>query len=380
MTRCGLTGGVAHDFNNVLSIIMGYAGLIMQELGAAHSMYKPLAAIQHAAERGAGLTRQLLIFSRKETVEFAVLNLNEVLENMGGMLRQLIDDNIELNLIPGAQIGQVKADVGYVGQVLMNLVINARDAMPGGGKLVIATTNMVLEETVEDGRAKVAGGDYVMLRISDTGDGMSDEVKAHLFMPFFTTKPRGKGTGLGLATCQTIVQKCGGHIAVDSEVGKGTTFKIYFPRVTQPPVSTLRSFPPGPLPPGTETLLVVEDDREVRQLVCGVLRSQGYTVLAAANGRDGLRTIRDNRGPAIGLVITDVIMPEMGGQGMAESLKTSNSALKVLFTSGYTDDAIAHHGVLDPGIAFLSKPYSVETLARKVRELLDAPTAIPTLR
>jgi two-component system, cell cycle sensor histidine kinase and response regulator CckA len=374
-----LTGGVAHDFNNVLSVISGYSELMMQQVGAEHALYKSVAAIQHAAVRGAALTRQLLIFSRKETVQFVALDLNEVLANLDSMLRQLLDDNIELTVTPGALTGQFKADVGYVGQVLMNLVVNARDAMPGGGKLSIATSDATLDEDYATAHPGAACGDYVMLSISDTGIGMSDDVKAHLFQSFFTTKPKGKGTGLGLPTCLTIVQKCGGHISVQSDVGKGTTFKIYFPRVVQPPVSTARPFPPPPLPRGTETLLLVEDEPEVRHLVCGMLRSQGYVVLTATNGADGLRAVLEQQGPAIRLVISDVIMPQMGGQAMAEELKTRNPELKILFTSGYTDDAIAHHGVLDPGIAFLSKPYSITTLARKVRELLDAPPS-QTLR
>ncbi|MDO8542981.1 MAG: PAS domain S-box protein [Opitutaceae bacterium] len=368
-----LTGGVAHDFNNVLAVILGNGELIMQQLGPDHSLRQSMAAIQRAAERGAGLTRQLLIFSRKETVQFAVLDLNEVLQNLDGMMRQLVDDSIELTVTPGVLTGQIKADLGYVGQVLMNLVVNARDAMPGGGQLGIATSDFTLDETFASQHPGAACGDYVMLSVSDTGTGMSDEVKAHLFEPFFTTKQKGRGTGLGLATCQTIVQKCDGHIGVSSDVGRGTTFKIYFPCVIQPSVSTARPFPPGPLPRGTEALLVVEDDSEVRLLVCGVLRSQGYTVLAAANGEAGLRAVLDHEGPEIRLVISDVIMPQMGGQVMADWLKTRNPELKVLFTSGYTDDAIAHHGVLDPRIAFLSKPYSIATLAHKVRELLDAP-------
>jgi two-component system cell cycle sensor histidine kinase/response regulator CckA len=370
-----LTGGVAHDFNNLLAIVSGYSELIMADLGPDHPLRKSVAAIQLAAERGAALTRQLLIFSRKETVQFAVLDLNEVLVGMDSMLRQLVDDNIELTITPRTQIGLVNADVGYVGQVLMNLVVNARDAMPGGGKLFIATDDVTLDEIYATAHPGVACGDYVMLTITDTGAGMSAEVKARLFEPFFTTKPKGRGTGLGLSTCQTIMQKCGGHIGVYSEVGQGTTFKVYFPRASQLPVATARPFPLRPPPLGVETLLVVEDEPEVRQLVCGALRALGYTVLAAVNGQEGLRVALENKGPAIRLVISDVIMPLMGGQAMAEGLRTNNPHLKVLFTSGYTDDAIAHHGVLDPGIAFLSKPYSIATLGRKVRELLDSPPA-----
>ncbi|MES2692573.1 MAG: PAS domain S-box protein [Verrucomicrobiota bacterium] len=368
-----LTSGVAHDFNNILAVVLGYSELMLAELGPNHALYKAVLAVRHAAERGGGLTRQLLIFSRKEIVQFAVLDLNEVLEDMADMLRQLIDDNIELTVRPGVEIGRVRADLGYVGQVVMNLLVNARDAMPGGGKLCIATSDATLDESYATEHPGVVAGDYVMLSVSDTGTGISDEVKTRIFEPFFTTKPHGQGTGLGLATCQTIVQKCGGHIALESELGAGTTFKIYFPRVAKPTVGTMRPFPPGPLAHGTETLLIVEDDPELRQLVAGVLRRQGYTVLTAANGEEGLRTVSENKEPPIRLVVSDVIMPLMGGQVMADSLKTRNPELKVLFTSGYTDDAIAHHGVLDPSIAFLAKPYSIATLARKVRELLDAP-------
>jgi len=369
-----LTSGVAHDFNNVLAVILGYSELLTLELGMDHALSKLISAIESAAERGAGLTRQLLIFSRKETVQFAVIDLNDVVENLAGVLRQLIDDNVELTITPGTKIGHVKADAGYVGQVLMSLVVNARDAMPGGGTLVIATQDVTLDELYVSENPGSVPGDFVMLSVSDSGTGMSREIKARLFEPLFTTKPKGKGTGLGLATCQTIVKKCGGHIACYSETGKGTTFKIYFPRITQPAAAAARPFPPGEMPRGTETLLVVEDEPELRQLICRVLRVQGYEVLAAVNGEEGVRTALENKGSTIRLVISDVIMPCMGGQVMAQWLKSKNPELKILFTSGYTDDAIAHHGVLDPTIAFLSKPYFLSTLVRKVRELLDAPS------
>jgi CheY-like chemotaxis protein len=255
--------------------------------------------------------------------------------------------------------------------VLINLVVNARDAMPNGGKLTIATNNVTLDENHAHTPTGTIPGDYVMLSVGDTGTGMTEEVKARLFEPFFTTKPKGKGTGLGLATCQTIVQQCGGHIGVDSEVGKGTTFKIYLPRVEQPLDVAAGPIQAGPLPRGTETLLVVEDEPSVRHLARGVLEAQGYEVLSASNGQNALHVAREHKGSPIRLVVTDVIMPVMDGKVMAEWLKTTYPDLKILFTSGYTDDVIAQHGVFEPGVAFLPKPYTPGNLARKVRELLD---------
>jgi PAS domain S-box-containing protein len=368
-----LASGVAHDFNNILAVIVGYSDLMMQELGPDDPLRKDVEEIQHASERAAGLTRQLLVFSRRQTVQPVVLDLNDVVKDLNKMLRRLIDENIELTMVPGKQTGRVKADFGYVGQVLMNLVVNARDAMPNGGKLTIATNNVTLDENYTRTHTGAIPGDYVMLSVSDTGTGMTEEVKAHLFEAFFTTKPLGKGTGLGLATCRTIVQQSGGHIGVYSEVGKGTTFKIYFPRVEQPMDRSTKPGETSPLPRGTETLLLVEDEPSVRHLTCRILESQGYNVLRANNGQDALHVAREHKGSPIRLVVTDVIMPLMGGKVMAEWLKTTYPDLKILFTSGYTDDAIAQHGVLETGVEFLSKPYTPAMLARKVREMLDEP-------
>lgn len=365
-----LAGGVAHDFNNILAVIIGYSDLISSELGPDSPLQQYTEEIRHASERAVGLTRQLLVFSRRQTVQPIVLDLNDVLAGMEKMLLRLIGENISVTMVPGQQTGRVKADSGYVGQVLMNLVVNARDAMPHGGKLTIATTNVTLDEHHANTHTDALPGDYVMLSVSDTGTGMTAEVKARLFEAFFTTKPKGKGTGLGLATCQTIVQQSGGHIGVYSELGQGTTFKIYFPRIEQPLDAAARPVI-GPLPRGTETLLVVEDEPSVRRLAGGVLAAQGYEVLSATNGQDGLRVARAHKGSPICLVVTDVIMPLMGGKVMAEWLRATYPELKILFTSGYTDDAIAHHGVLEPGVAFLPKPYTPATLARKVRAMLD---------
>jgi two-component system cell cycle sensor histidine kinase/response regulator CckA len=366
-----LVSGVAHDFNNILAVIIGYSDLITSDLGADSPLRKYIEEIRHASERAAGLTRQLLVFGRKQAVSTVVLDLNEVVNDLDKMLRRLIDANIEMTISPGKKIGHVKADSGYVGQVLMNLVVNARDAMPNGGKLSIATNNVKLDEEYAATHPGAIAGDYVMLSVSDTGTGMTEEVKALLFEAFFTTKPLGKGTGLGLATCQTIVQQSGGHIGVYSEVGEGTTFKIYFPRVGEPLDVTARPSRTGPLPRGTETLLVVEDEPSVRHLARNVLDNLGYEVLSASNGQEALHVAREHKGSPIRLVVTDVIMPLMGGKVMAEWLKATYPDLKILFTSGYTDDAITRHGVLETGVEFLPKPYTLATLARKVRQLLD---------
>ena len=371
-----LASGVAHDFNNILAVIIGYSDLMASDLGPDSPLQKYTEEIRHASERAAGLTRQLLVFCRKQTVVPVVLDLNVVVKDLDKMLRRLIDENIEMTIIPGKQIGRVKADSGHVGQVLMNLVVNARDAMPYGGKLTIATNNVELDKNYARTHTSVIPGDYVMLSVSDTGTGMTEEVKALLFDAFFTTKPMGKGTGLGLATCKTIVNQSGGHIDVYSEVGKGATFKIYFPRIAQPPDIVARSMQNGPLPRGTETLMVVEDEPSVRHLACGVLQNQGYEMLSASNGQDALHVAREHKGSPIRLVVTDVIMPLMGGKVMAEWLKITYPDLKILFTSGYTDDAISHHGVLEAGVEFLPKPYTPATLVRKVRELLDEKKAV----
>jgi two-component system, cell cycle sensor histidine kinase and response regulator CckA len=366
-----LVSGVAHDFNNILAVIIGYSDLITSDLDKQSPMRTYIEEIRHASERAAGLTRQLLIFGRKQSVVPVVLDLNDVVNDLENMLRRLIDANIEMKIVPGKKIGHVKADAGYVGQVLMNLVVNARDAMPQGGKLTIATNNVRLDANSTPSKSSVTPGNYVMLSVSDTGTGITDEVKALLFEAFFTTKPVGKGTGLGLATCQTIVQQSGGHIDVYSEVGKGTTFKIYFPRVAEPLDVSARPMRAGPLPRGTETLLVVEDEPAVRHLARSVLDNLGYEVLSAANGQDALHMAREHKGSPIRLVITDVIMPLMGGKVMADWLKVTYPDLKILFTSGYTDDAISQHGVLEKGVEFLPKPYTPASLARRVRQILD---------
>ena len=369
-----LAAGVAHDFNNILAVIMGYSELILGKRSRDIQIQRYAGEILEATERAAALTRQLLIFSRKETVQPRILELNKVVADTEKMLRRVVDESVELTILPGKSPGCIKADAGHVGQVLTNLVVNARDAMPNGGKLTITTSNVTLDECEARSHSDAAAGNYVMLGVCDTGTGMTDEVKMRLFEVFFTTKPQGKGTGLGLATCHTIVKQCGGFIDVQSEAGKGTTFKIYFPQVNEPADAPGDPAKRGPLLRGTETLLLVEDEPSLRHLANNVLEAQGYTVLRANNGQDGLNVARKQKGAPIRLVITDVIMPQMGGKVMADWLRTTSPDLKILFTSGYTDDAIARHGVLEPGVAFLPKPYTPATLTRKVREMLDEKT------
>jgi signal transduction histidine kinase len=368
-----LAGGVAHDFNNVLGVIMGYSDLMTQDVGLNSPVRQYLEEIRLATRRAAGLTQQLLIFSRKQAVQPGVLDLNKIIEESEAMLRRLIDENIEMKIVYDAGIGRIKADGGYIWQVLMNMVVNARDAMPEGGRLTIRTSKAVLDEAYVQSHPGARAGDYCQLSISDTGIGMCDEIKSRIFEAFFTTKPTGKGTGLGLATCQTIVKQSEGYIDVSSQPGKGTTFDIYFPKTDQPnSAPTGDEDPDQPQKKGTETIMVVEDDPSLRHLAEGILRSQGYAVLTAPNGQDALRVAREHRGPPLALVITDVVMPRMGGRMMADWLKSSYPDLKVLFTSGYTEDAVSHPGVLDEKVEFLAKPYTPAVLTRRVRALLDA--------
>ena len=372
-----LAGGVAHDFNNILAVIIGYCHLMRSDLSPDSPLLKYAEEIWHASERAAGLTRQLLVFSRKQTVQPVVLDLNEVVNDMDQLLRRLIDANIEMTLVPGKSIGCIHADSGYVGQVLMNLVVNARDAMPYGGKLTIATTDVRVDEKYADAPMREFPGDYVVLTVSDTGTGMTEEVKARLFQPLFTTKPSGKGTGLGLVTCLNIIHLSGGHIRFNSESGKGTTFEIYFPRQSGPiknPVQPNESEVPQR---GTETILVVDDEPSVRHLACAVLETHGYKALEASNGQEGIRVVREYKGPPIRLVLADVIMPLMGGQAMAELLNMTNPDIEILFSSGYSDEAITRYGVLESGVEFLAKPYTPIMLVRKVREMLDKGSASP---
>jgi signal transduction histidine kinase/ActR/RegA family two-component response regulator len=365
-----LAGGIAHDFNNMLTAINGYSDLALRRMPEGAPLRGNFEEIRKAGERAAGLTRQLLAFSRKQVLQPQVFNLNEAVGNMEGMLRRLIGEDVDLLTVLDPRLGQLKADPGQVEQVVMNLVVNARDAMPTGGRLTIETSAVYLGEDYALHHAEVEPGPYVMLAVSDTGHGMDAETRARIFEPFFTTKETGKGTGLGLATVYGVVQQSGGHIWVYSEPGRGTTFKIYMPAVGEHAEDVRRPTSEGELPCGTETVLLVEDDDLVRRLAGEMLRAGGYRVLDAGNGVQGLEAARRHPG-RIDLLLTDVVMPLMSGRELAESLSAASPDTAVLYMSGYTDDAIIHHGVLEEGVAFLEKPFTPETLARKVRSVLD---------
>ena len=366
-----LAGGVAHDFNNLLTPITGYSQLAISTLSASDPLRNDLQEIQKAAERAATLTRQLLVFSRRQTLKLQVLNLNNIILDIGKMIRRLIGEQIELVIIPAQDLGSVKVDPGQFEQVIVNLAVNARDAMLNGGKLILKTANITLDQDYVYRHTGMAPGDYIMFSVSDTGTGMTDEVKSHLFEPFFTTKEKGKGTGLGLSIVYGIVKQSNGHILVYSEPGQGTAFKIYFPRVEEEMVSIPQRDDLGYMPKGNETVLLVEDEPLVRGLAIRVLRGHGYNVLEAANGIEALNVFQEHAGEKIHLLLTDVVMPQMGGKELADRLKTHRPGIKVLFTSGYTDQAIVQRGLLNLDFAFLEKPFSPSGLVRKVREVLD---------
>jgi PAS domain S-box-containing protein len=366
-----LAGGVAHDFNNMLTAILGFAELLLSRFEVDEGGHKYVEQIKKAAERAASLTQQLLAFSRKQMLQPKVFNLNTLVINIENMLHRLIGEDIELVLLLDPHLGQVEADPAQIDQVLMNLAVNARDAMPDGGKLVIETKNAYLDEDYARQYMEVKPGPYVMLAVTDTGIGMDKETQAHLFEPFFTTKEMGKGTGLGLATIYGIVKQSDGHIWVYSEAGQGTTFKIFLPRlaetvvVVEPPSAKTVE-----VQHGHETILLVEDAEMVRVLIQNVLSDQGYKVLATSNGAEALRVCREHSDP-IHLLLTDVVMPGMSGRELAAQIALLRPETKILYMSGYTDEAIVHHGLLKPGIALLQKPFSTIELAHKLREMLD---------
>jgi PAS domain S-box-containing protein len=363
-----LAGGIAHDFNNLLTVINGYGELLLRRIGEDSPVRKEVEQIRQAGERAALLTRQLLAFSRRQVLQPKVIDLNAVVSGMDAMLRRVIGEDVELRTIPGEGLGSVKADPGQIEQVILNLAVNGRDAMPGGGKLTVETGNAFLDEEFSSKHPYVAVGPHVLLAVSDTGVGMNEETQAHLFEPFFTTKEKGKGTGLGLSTVYGIVKQSQGYIHVYSEVGKGTTVKIYLPRADGEAEAV--SPAPSTEPKGRETVLVVEDEGSVRELVEKVLTGKGYRVLTASDGNEGLRVAEGHPDP-IHMLLTDVVMPGMGGRELAGRLEAARNGMKVLFMSGYSEKAVSRHGILEDGLAFLQKPFSSETLLRKVRETLD---------
>ena len=367
-----LAGGIAHDFNNLLTAITGYSELLLGELPPEDLRRSHAEEIRKAGERAASLTQQLLAFSRRQVLEPKVLDVNVVVSDIERMLRRLIGEHIELKTRKTPDVWKVKADPGQIEQAILNLVLNARDAMPSGGTLAIETSNAELDQEFARSHVPTQPGSYVMVAVSDTGVGISDDVKARLFEPFFTTKERGKGTGLGLSTTYGIIKQSGGYLWCDSEVGRGTTFQVLLPRVEEPVSEVVERKTSPPIHPGDETVLLVEDEPEVRSLVQRILKTQGYTVVTAANPDEALAVAREFRGP-IQLMVTDVVMPGMSGLQLAERLNPTRPDMKVLFVSGYTNDAIGHQGVLDPGTAFLQKPFTPNALARKVREVLEAP-------
>jgi two-component system cell cycle sensor histidine kinase/response regulator CckA len=365
-----LAGGIAHDFNNLLTVITGYSELMLSRLEERSPLVKEMEEIKRAGERASSLTQQLLAFSRRQVLRPCVIDLNEVVSRVEKMLRRLIGEDVELRTVPGAGLWSVKADPGQVEQVLVNLAVNARDAMPGGGVLTIETGNVFFDEGYSLGHVPAQSGHYVLLAVSDTGVGMDERTKSQVFEPFFTTKESGKGTGLGLSTVYGIVKQSGGYIWVYSEPGKGSTFKVYIPRTEERVEDPRKAVPPVEDLRGEKTVLVVEDEESILKLASAVLGGYGYAVLAAPGGEEALRVAAEHDGE-ISLLLTDVVMPGMGGRKLYERILRQRPKIKVLYMSGHTDDAIVRRGVLDPGTPFLQKPFSPISLARKVKEVLE---------
>ncbi|PYT58899.1 MAG: hypothetical protein DMG35_16325 [Acidobacteria bacterium] len=364
-----LAGGVAHDFNNLLMVIKGHTELLLNSLPPGENYSRKIEQIERAADRASGLTRQLLAFSRLQVLQPHVMNLNDVVGDMGRLLPRLIGEDIELVIRASEDLGSIRVDASQMEQVIMNLAVNARDAMPEGGRLIIETSNVDLDGTYNAKHSIVREGQYVLLAVSDTGTGMDAETQSHIFEPFFTTKAQGKGTGLGLATVYGVVKQSGGFIWVYSELGRGTTFKIYLPRVDQPVDRLIPSPSMSEAPRGTETILLTEDERDVREVAREFLESGGYTVIEARDGADALGLAETHRG-AIDLLITDMVMPRMTGQELAARLKEKQPELRMLYMSGYSERAAAESMQHDPSVRLLAKPFSRSALLRVVHELL----------
>jgi two-component system, cell cycle sensor histidine kinase and response regulator CckA len=364
-----LAGGVAHDFNNLLTVILGQSGRLLTGLEEGHPLQAAADAIRRSAERAESLTRQLLAFSRKQVLAPRILDLNAVVASMDRLIRSLIGDRIALVIEPGDGLGSVKADPGQLGQVLMNLAVNARDAMPDGGTLTIATGNAELKPSDTIRYIGARPGRYVVLAVSDTGAGIAPEIQGRLFEPFFTTKPQGKGTGLGLSTVYGIVKQSSGYIWVDSEPGRGASFRVYLPRLDEVPEPLRAGVRAEPVQRGSELILLVEDEDDLRDLLRERLEQQGYALVAASNGQEALALAeRENR--PIDLLVTDMVMPGMSGPDLARRLTSGRGALKVLYLSGYTDERDL---ALEPDAGFLQKPFTMDALARKVRQVIDGP-------
>jgi signal transduction histidine kinase len=368
-----LAGGVAHDFSNLLGVILGYGEMAQRELGADHPAQARVHQMMKAAQRAADLTRQLLAFSRKQVLHPKLLDLNTVVANVEGMLDRLIGEDINVVVQPAPRLGTVTADPGQIEQVILNLAVNARDAMPKGGTLTIETANVEVDEDYAATHPPLQPGRYVMLAVSDTGVGMDKATQQRIFEPFFTTKPEGQGTGLGLSTVHGIVKQSGGHLWVYSEPGRGTTFKVYLPWVDELPEVARPAGSPNEPPGGHETILLVEDTEALKDVIRETLEDRGYAVLLASNGEEALALARERKGP-IDLLLTDVVMPKLGGGDLARLFLALRPGTRVLYMSGYTDGAISQHGILGEGLMLLEKPFSGDKLARAVREALDRPT------
>jgi signal transduction histidine kinase/ActR/RegA family two-component response regulator len=365
-----LAGGVAHDFNNMLTVIAGYNQMILDHVLPLDPLRGYAEEILKAADRAATLTNQLLAFSRRQSVQPRVFDVNSVLLHTEKLLRRLIGEDVDLTLTLNPNAGRIKADPGHLEQAIFNLATNARDAMPRGGRITIETEPVTLDDSYARTHLGVQPGEYVMIAVSDNGHGMDMETKRRIFEPFFTTKERGKGTGLGLATVYGIVKQAGGDIWVYSEVGKGATFKLYFPVVSEPASDAIGGDISTAPDVGHATILVVEDEQGVRDLTAKLLKLMGYTVLIASSGEEALALAQAHKG-CIELLLTDVVMPGMGGKRLAEELRRRRPEIKVLYVSGYTENTISDHGVLDAGVEFLAKPFSREALAGKLRQALS---------